>query len=434
MADVDARTLPLDPTSRDDLASRGLSYALVPPEGAGFDAFLSAVTRGFLDAAPTAEQVEESRSALRERRMTGVFDARGAHPEIPVATVDSWITPLTTEPGRTVPLWAISAVTVAPTHRRRGIARAMLTGELRTAAAAGIPLAGLTVSEATIYGRWGFGPAVFTTDVTIETHRVHWTGPQPAGSLDFVLQEELPDRLAALHERTRLRRPGEVAGWPGLWRRMAGLRPGEEGEGRKVRAVASLDAAGRDRGILVYTLTQKGHEFAGQELAIGGLFAADDDAYAALWRFAIEHDLVGTVTASLQPRNAPIRWMLSDQRAVRETLTDHHWLRVLDVPAALGSRGYGAALTANVRVEDPLGLADGAWRVEIDASGRASASTTTERPDVTLSAAALGSLLLGGVSARTLAAAGSVRASGETIDALDRAFAPAAEPVLSIWY
>src|SRR3546814_3981004 len=79
MADVDARTFPLDSTSFDDLASRGLSYALVPPDGAGFDAFLSAVSRGFLDAAPTAEQVEDSRSALRDRRMTGVFDARGAH-------------------------------------------------------------------------------------------------------------------------------------------------------------------------------------------------------------------------------------------------------------------------------------------------------------------------------------------------------------------
>lgn len=433
MADVDARTLPLDPTSSDDLASRGLSYALVEPEGSGFDAFLSAVSRGFLDADPTAEQVEDSRAALSGRRMTGVYDARGAHPEIPVATVDSWVTELTSDPGATMPLWAISAVTVAPTHRRRGIARAMLTAELRTAAAAGIPLAGLTVSEATIYGRWGFGPAVFTTDVAIDTTRVHWTGPEAHGSLDFVLQDELPARLAALHERVRMRRPGEVAGWPGLWRRMAGLRPGET-DARKVRAVASVDPDGRDRGILVYTLTQKDHDFAGQELSVRAFFAADDAAYAALWRFAIEHDLVGTVRASLQPRNAAIRWMLSDQRAVRETLTDHHWLRVLDVPAALGSRGYGAPLTTTLRVDDALGLADGTWRVEVDASGRANVSRSTDRPDATLGAAALGSLLLGGVSARTLAAAGSVAASTDTVDALDRAFAPSAEPVLSIWY
>ncbi|MGU7753863.1 GNAT family N-acetyltransferase, partial [Klebsiella pneumoniae] len=76
-----------------------------------------------------------------------------------MATVDSWVSELTVSPGRTIPLWSISAVTVAPTHRRRGIATAMLTGELRAAAAAGYALAGLTVTEATIYGRWGFSPA-----------------------------------------------------------------------------------------------------------------------------------------------------------------------------------------------------------------------------------------------------------------------------------
>src|SRR3546814_13172816 len=99
----------------------------------------------------------------------------------------------------------------------------MLTGELRTAAEAGIALAGLTVSEATIYGRWGFGPAIFTSDVAIETKRVHWTGPQPPGRLDFILQEELPERPAALHERARPRRPGQAPGGPGPGRGVEGL-------------------------------------------------------------------------------------------------------------------------------------------------------------------------------------------------------------------
>jgi predicted acetyltransferase len=433
MADVDYRSLPLDPTSADELRAHGLEYALVPHDGEPFDAFLHAVSRGFLDAAPTPEQVEDSRSALRDRRLTGVFDAGGRHPEVPVGTVDSWITELTTEPGRTVPMWAISAVTVAPTHRRRGIARAMLTGELRTAAAAGMALAGLTVSEATIYGRWGFGPAIYTSDVTVDAHRARWIGPALDGSLDFVPQDELPERLRALHERSRLRRPGEVAGWPGLWRRMAGLRPGED-DARKVRAVASLDAEGRDRGILVYSLTQKGDDYAGHELAVRTLFTADDTAHAALWRFALEHDLVGTVTAGLQPANAPTRWMLSDQRAMRETVVDHHWLRVLDVPAALTSRTYAAPLNLALRVEDSLGFADGAWRVRIDGTGRLSATPTSEHPDVTLDVAALGSILLGGVSPKTLAAAGAIRGDAPIVADLERAFAPAAGPVLSIWY
>ncbi len=404
----------------------------VAATGAEFDGFLRAVARGFLDTVPTREQIEESREALRTRRLTGVFDARGPHPDVPVGTVDSWVTALTTEPGRTVPLWAISGVTVAPTHRRRGIARAMLTGELQAAAGAGLALAGLTVTEATIYGRWGFGPAVLTRDLVIDTSRARWSAPAPAARTHFVEQEELPAVLADVHERTRLLRPGQVEGWPGLWRAISGLRPGAE-EARRVRAVVARDASGTDRGALVYTLAEKGDAFTDHELAVRALFAVDEDAERALWRFAIEHDLVSRVTASLQPADTPVRWLVSDQRAVRESVRDHHWLRVLDVPGALSSRTLAAPLETTVRVHDPLGFAAGTWRVTTAATG-AIAEATTAEPEVEMEVAALGSLLLGGVPARSLAAAGTLRADAAAIAVLDAAFAPAATPVLGIWY
>ncbi|MFP3813618.1 GNAT family N-acetyltransferase, partial [Bacillus sp. SIMBA_005] len=78
----------------------------------------------------------------------------------PVATTNAWVTPLTIPGGGELDMWAISMVTVAATHRRRGIARSLLEGELRAAVSAGVPMAGLTVSEATIYGRYGFGSAI----------------------------------------------------------------------------------------------------------------------------------------------------------------------------------------------------------------------------------------------------------------------------------
>ncbi|MFX5697159.1 hypothetical protein ABTE35_18940, partial [Acinetobacter baumannii] len=90
------------------------------------------------------------------------------------------------------------------------------------------------------------------------------------------------------------------------------------------------------------------------------------------WRFAIEHDLVGKVTAELQPPVPPVQWMVSDRRAVTATLTDHHWLRILDVPGALASRAYSGPLDLVIGVEDGLGIAAGAWRVRIGADGEAS--------------------------------------------------------------
>ncbi|WZH37152.1 MAG: GNAT family N-acetyltransferase [Microbacterium enclense] len=432
----DTRSLPLDATSAADLQASGLDYVAVSADDAAFEPFLRAVVRGFLGEDPSADEIESARRALTPRRLTGVFDRDAVAPGTPVATVDSWATELTVSPGRTVPLWSISAVTVSPTHRRRGIARAMLTGELRTAAAAGFPLAGLTVTEATIYGRWGFSPAAWASDVVIDTRRARWSGPVAPGRLDFVSRESLPERLRGVHERVRVRRPGSVPGWEGRWRGVAGLTPDEK-DAKKVRAVSYRDVDGEERGILVYTLDSGPHDdYSAHELNVRALFADGDEAAAALWRFAIEHDLVGKVTASLQPTVPPVQWMVSDRRAVTATLTDHHWLRVLDVPGALTSRRYTHALDVVVQVDDPLGFAEGAWSVRVDESGEAVVETATadRAADLEMSVNALGSILLGGVRASELAAAGLVRGSTESLAAVDRAFVPETTPLLDIWY
>jgi predicted acetyltransferase len=425
-------TVPLDAESAAALARAGLEYAQVDPDSAGFEPFLRSVSRGFLGEEPSADEVESARRALRSRRLTGVFDRVGVTPDAPVATVDSWVSELTMSPERTLPLWSISAVTVAPTHRRRGIATAMLTGELRTAAAAGYALAGLTVTEATIYGRWGFSPAAWASHVVVDTRRARWTGPTAPGRLDFVARESLPERLAAVHERLRVRRPGAVPGWEGRWRGVAGLTPDAK-DAKKVRAVAYTDTAGMERGIIVYTIEER-DEYTEHELQVRALFADGDEALAALWRFAIEHDLVGKVTAELQPSVPPVQWMVSDRRAVTATLTDHHWLRVLDVPRALASRGYAHSLDVVVGVDDALGFAEGAWRILIGADGEASVERTEAEPKVRMPVGSLASLLLGGVRATELATAGLVRGAGPHLAAIDAAFAPAATPLLDIWY
>lgn len=424
--------LPPDAESSTALAAAGLEYVLVDPDGDGFPDFLRSISRGFLGEEPTAEQVESSRGGLRARRLTGVFDRRGAQPDAPVATVDSWVSEVTVSPGRTLPIWSISGVTVAPTHRRRGIATALLTGELRTAAAAGFALAGLTVTEATIYGRWGFSPAAWASDVTVDTRRARWTGPVAPGRLDFVPRESLPERLSAVHERLRVRRPGAVPGWEGRWRGIAGLTP-EAPDAKKVRAVAYTDPAGVERGILVYTIAER-EEYTAHELQVRALFADGDEALAALWRFALEHDLVGRVTAELQPAVPPVQWMVSDRRAVKATLIDHHWLRVLDVPGALASRAYAGALDVVLGVSDPLGFADGAWHLRIDSSGEATVTRTEAEPDVRMPVGSLASLLLGGVRATELATAGLVHGEPQHLGAIDGAFAAQATPLLDIWY
>jgi predicted acetyltransferase len=188
-----------------------------------------------------------------------------------------------------------------------------------------------------------------------------------------------------------------------------------------------------ERGILVYTIAER-EEYTAHELQVRALFADGDEALGALWRFALEHDLVGRVTAELQPAVPPVQWMVSDRRAVTATLTDHHWLRILDVPGALVSRAYAGALDLVIGVSDPLGFADGAWHVRIDQSGEATVARTDAEADVRMPVGSLASILLGGVRATELATAGLVDGAPHHLGTIDSVFAAEATPLLDIWY
>src|SRR5690606_38343867 len=124
-------------------------------------------------------------AGLASQRTPAIWDNTPEGPGMPVATVGSWPSELSVPGSATIPAWAISAVTVSPTHRRRGIAKALLESELRTANALGFPVAALTVSESTIYSRFGFAPAALSADYSIDTRRAVWTGPAASGRLQF---------------------------------------------------------------------------------------------------------------------------------------------------------------------------------------------------------------------------------------------------------
>jgi len=435
MAALDARDVPVDPRSKERLSASGLEYRIVdmsdPAQRRGF---ARADARGFLDKEPDDETIRLMGEMMSERRNVGVY-APGD--EMPVATVDSWVTPMTVpgDAGSHVDMWAISAVTVAATHRRRGIARNLLEGELRAAAAAGVPIAGLTATEATIYGRYGFGPAIPVAQLQVDARRAGGISLPAVGdptTVEYIEPDALLTALGEVHERTRLDRSGDIPGWSLRWRRMAGLVPGDE-RSRAVRGVRAADAGGVTRGVLAYTLDELSEEF-GADLAIRHLDAETPEALRALWAFAVNHDLIRTVRADLRPVDDPLPWLVANQRAVQVTVHDHGWLRILDVPAVLAARTYRAPLDLVLRVSDPLGFAEGSWRLRVGRDGRGSVDVTTDAPDVELGVDMLSSLSLGGVSATTLRTAGRISATEAAAVAIQDAFGTAAAPALSIWY
>ncbi|GGA60529.1 UPF0256 protein [Pseudoclavibacter endophyticus] len=444
-----SRSVP-DGTSAARLAERGLRYALVDTASdAVLDAWLQADRRGFHAPAPPADSMPRRRDAIRGLRLIGVWDdaaPAGARPDVPIATTVSWPNELTV-PGGALPMYAISSVTVAPTHSGRGIARAMVEGELRAASSAGFAIAGLTVSESTLYGRYGFGPAAMAAEITIETGRARWTGPEGPGTVVFVDINEAPALFGAVHERARLLSPGDVSTRGDFWASLTGADEPDAESTRARRFVVYREPDGEPTGAAMYHLTKHPDVFSKHTLEVGCLTAASDAAAGALWRYLLSVPLVQTVKAPLRPVDDPVRWLIGDFRAAAVTVVDHHWLRILDVPRALESRTYAVPGRLELVVRDALGFAAGRFSMIVDDAGRAVVARLADAPErdagadaspgehMELDAQALASLYLGGVSADVLARAGRLgpRSRG-AVETVDRMFRTARAPWLSTWY
>jgi len=423
MSTIDARQVPVDATSAERLAARGLTYRSVDASSDEYTDYYRAVARGFLDAEPGEKELAAARDSSLQppERLVGVYDDTETD-GFPVGTVASWLTPLTI-PGGTLDMWAISGVTVAGTHRRRGIARAMLEGELRAAAGAGVPIAGLTVTEATIYGRYGFGSAVPVVGLVVDAARAGWRSYEPKATVRYVSRERLAEAFAETGAAQTA--VGTTPTWPGRRQEYAGTHPAVK-DGEKIRGVVATDADGRVVGAMSYRLAFDG-DYTKHTLTIGHIETVTPDAYAALWRFALSHDLVATVKARLQPVDGTLPFLVADPRAVQATPGDHVWLRILDLPRALEARTYSGEGTSHavnaagvLGVHDPLGFAHGTWRVEIEA-GSARVFPTEMDADVELGIADLSAAFLGGTSLQGLADAGRVSGSASALERIDAA-------------
>jgi predicted acetyltransferase len=325
--------------------------------------------------------------------------------------------------GRQVAMGGVTSTAVLPTYRRRGLLRKIMGAMLEDCRSRGEFLAGLSASEGTIYGRYGFAPATFQhrwevrrTDVAF---RSDFTDP---GELELVDGALAASVWPVLHERVRAVRVGEVSPLPGKWDGLASDGLPADGSG-PAHHLVHRDAAGEVDGAAIFRLPwSPDPEWAG-ELRVEAFEALTPDAYRAVWGLLLDFDLTKRVVAARRPVDEPLRWMLTNPRALKLTRTrDNLWLRILDVPAALEARTYAATDSLVVEVADEL-YGGGRWRLDAAPDG-ASCTATSGAADLSLSVNELGSLYLGGVRASELAYAGRIgehtRGAVSRLDALLR--------------
>ncbi|SEE69228.1 GNAT family N-acetyltransferase [Ruania alba] len=382
------------------------------------EAWLGAVERAFHGARPSSEHIAHWLSGARADGAVcrgawlpeGEFGAGPA----PVATFVSF--DKTINAGHDLlPVRMISDVSASPTHRRRGLVRTMMESDLADAATRGIPLAALTASEATIYGRWGFGPATFVRTFELDTGpRFGLRGFTDPGRVELVEPAEAWPHISQVFEQVHRTRRGSIDR-PSFYEVLhtGAYDLADGGPAKKLRGAVHLDTRGAADGVVLYQFD--GSDAEKPAVAVHELLAAGAGAGLALWNFLAHIDLSHRVVWKFGDPSDPLPWALTDLNALAvKAEREFLWLRVLDVQRVLTARPWTADGAVILEVEDAQGHAAGTYAIETLA-GRATVARTTDRPEVTVTAETLATLCLGAVSVTDLAAAGRVAGAPDAV-------------------
>lgn len=321
-----------------------------------------------------------------------------------VATATSFTSRIVVPGGRRVPQAAITDVGVLPTHTRCGLAGALIRHQLEQCLERGDPLASLRASEATIYGRWGFGVASDAAKVEIEVARAGLRPGVPTGG-----EIRLVD-LGDPADQDLLERIYRGADWVGAidrpegwWRSRAYIR----GLGNLPHYAVVHGSPGHEDGFAIYApeATAGWLDARDRVGVVEDFVATTPDARIGLLRYLLSVDLLTRIVLGAVPIDHGIETLLVDRRALSvRSVHDETWLRLVDVHNALAARTFTGPGEVVLEVtDDLLGHNSGCYLVSADAVTR-----TRRQPDLSLDVAELACTYLGGTAFWQLARAGRI--------------------------
>jgi predicted acetyltransferase len=394
--------------------------------------YFDTMSTGFL-ARPDAQRLADEVLPLWDMsRVWGAFaDGRMR------GTFRTWGTELTVPGGTRLPATAVTNVAVMPTHRRRGLMRAMTAAAHDDSRERGEVAAMLYAAEYPIYGRFGYGVGCREARWSIDVGATAFAC-QTDGRVELVRPaEDTRDVIIGVFEHWRARQPGEIRRREQRWDFDLGLREDAWDPRWKGFLAFHRNATGDVDGYLRYRGEDKWeHGQPRNVLVVDELHALSDDAYAALWRFAAEIDWVATLKAERRSQRERLPWLLTNGRAAEITaVVDGIWVRLFDVGRALAARTYERDGRIVLEVIDPDARA-GHVRLELDASADgATCRVTRKSADLTLDISALSAAYLGGTPLRdAVAVSGSDEHRTNALAEADRVLRTLDEPWCSTFF
>jgi len=381
------------------------------------DAFLEVLGHAFgFEVKP--EHRQHFLNELEFDRLVGAFDGDKA-----VGTGGAFSFDLTV-PGGAVGCGGTTVIAVLPTHRRRGVLTDIMRFHLDEVAGRGEPVAALWASEASIYGRFGYGLASQFLRTKLERSHVSFPrDPLGAGTVRILELAEAEKVLPPLYERVRLRRPGFLTRSESRWQEAHFYDPSEWRHGGTPRRWVLYEEGGEPLGFAAYRQHEKwDNGLAANRVDCGAIVAATPAAEEGLWRYLAGIDLVRDIECWNTDPNTILPSVVADSRRIEQVVSDGMWVRILDVPDALATRRYQVEGRLVLEIADQFrGSAAGTFILEGGPDG-ATCQRVSQEPDIRLDVRELGAAYLGGFIFSQLARAGLVEGTPEAIRTADLMF------------
>ncbi|MER5262810.1 GNAT family N-acetyltransferase [Actinosynnema sp. NPDC002837] len=324
-----------------------------------------------------------------------------------------------------VPVAAVTSVGVKPGHRRRGVLTRVMRAQLHGMHEEGAEaIAALWASEAGIYPRYGYGLAAEFTRLDVPHGAKFRPGVSTGGErVREVPRDEAMPVMKAVYEDLRPSRTGWLSRTDAAWdHHLADTERDRDG-------LSAYRYVLHPQGYAVYRI-KADWQVRGprNELHVRELAARTDEAYAALYRYLLDLDMVGELkffTAS----DDPGVHLLEDSRLALRGRADSLWVRIVDVDRALPLRRYLSDVDVVLELSDEFCPWNaGRWRFTVK-DGAATVQRVDDDPDVVLDVQALGAAYLGGTRLATLARAQRVsEVTAGSLNALSHALLGDREP------
>ncbi len=366
--------------------------------------FMSASYGVFLQD-PRIDEIELIRKFADLDRMFGFHDGKRW-----TSTAGAFARGVVLPGGVTAPVAAVTAVTVSPSHRRRGLLTAMMRHQLDDIRSRGEALAILFASEALIYGRFGYGMACPSATLKGQVRELGFRPDVDLGD-GSVTQVDAATLLSCapdIYHQAITQKTGQMTRTRPHWDSWIHDNDERQKDSGKIRFAVHYDADGTASGFAIYRPKSQWAE-TGQpdaELHIQEVRATHPRAYARLWRYLLDMDLVRGVTFGGAAVDEPLRYLVADQRALRCDVSDGLYVRLVEVARALALRRYAAPIDVVLEVTDEFcPWNTGRFRLR-GGPEDADCENTTTSADIAITARDLGAIYLGGVSLQALTAAG----------------------------